>query len=286
LPSVSSPRWRVRGARYSSRRSDGGNSLSETTVLITGGATGIGRAAARAFAAQGSRVSLVDVDEAEGRATAAEVDGLFVRADVSDSTELHEAFGRVKAEVGPIGVVLLNAGILSSDRDIATLTDESYRRVLGVNVDGVVFGIREAVNAMSDAGGGSIVATASMAGLHPFARDPIYTLTKHAVVGLVRALAPPLAEQQITINCICPGLVDTGLASGPGRGRNLPRISPEAVADAMVRVAGAGVTGEAWVFGPDGLPSPHQFPPVPRRRFGRLSKEQREAPLTRKADGT
>ena len=228
---------------------------------------------------------MVDVDETQGQATADEVDGLFVRADVSDSAELREAFGRITAEAGRIGVALLNAGILSSEKDIAMLTDENYRRVLGINVDGVVFGIREAVNAMMD-GGGSIVITASMAGLHPFVLDPIYTLTKHAVVGLVRALAPSLAEREISINCVCPGLVDTGLLGGSGRGRGLPMISPEAVADAVVRVSGAGVTGEAWVFGPDGSPSPHEFPPAPRRRFRRLSKEQREALLTRKADST
>jgi NAD(P)-dependent dehydrogenase (short-subunit alcohol dehydrogenase family) len=263
-----------------------GNSLSQTTVLITGGATGIGAAAARAFAETGATIAVVDVDEAEGRSTAAEVGGLFVRADVSDSAELHEAFARVLADAGRIGVVLLNAGILSTEKDIVALTDATYRKVLGVNVDGVVFGVREAVGVMGATGGGSIVVTASMAGLYPFVLDPIYTLTKHAVVGLVRALAPPLAEQGITINCVCPGLVDTGLLSGEGRARNLPMISAETVADAMVRLAGSGATGEAWVFGPDGSPAAHAFPPPPRRRFRRLTNEQREALLRRKADRT
>jgi NAD(P)-dependent dehydrogenase (short-subunit alcohol dehydrogenase family) len=254
-------------------------------VLITGGATGIGAAAARAFAATGANVAVVDVDEAEGRSTAASVGGVFVRADVSDSSELHEAFAGVLADAGRIGVVLLNAGVLSSQKDIAALTDETYRRVMGVNVNGVVFGVREAVHAMA-AGGGSIVVTASMAGLHPFALDPIYTLTKHAVVGLVRALASPLAEQGIRINCVCPGLVDTGLLGGEGRTRNLPMISAETVADAVVRLAGSGVSGEAWVFAPDGSTTAHDFPPPPRRRFRRLTNEQREALARRKADGT
>ena len=107
------------------------------------------------------------------------------------------------------------------------------------NVDGVVFGLRAVVPAIAARGGGAIVVTASLAGFIPIAFDPIYALTKHGVVGLVRSLAPTLAEQRITVNCVCPGLTDTPLIAG-GRAQleaaGFPLIPPSDIAAAVARV--------------------------------------------------
>ncbi|HEX9235111.1 MAG TPA: SDR family NAD(P)-dependent oxidoreductase, partial [Actinomycetota bacterium] len=137
-----------------------------------------------------------------------------------------------------------------------------YRRFLGVNVDGVVFGVREAIRAM-DGTGGAILVTASLSGVHAWPLDPLYAMSKHAVVGLVRSLAGTLSTRQITLNCLCPPLVDTRMAD-PFRdqfGSALDEmlISPEDVAEAMMRVLGSGQTGEAWFVGRRGDTRPVRF---------------------------
>ena len=131
----------------------------------------------------------------------------------------------VTARFGGIDLAHLNAGVMTGEADITKLTDDIYRRAVGVNVDGVVFGVRALVPALSARGGGAIVATASLAGLIGFSPDPIYCLTKHAVVGLVRSLVPQLAEHQITINAVCPSIVDTPLIDDmprPAGGQRVP----------------------------------------------------------------
>src|SRR5207245_7066492 len=105
----------------------------------------------------------------------------------------------------------MNAGVTTGEAAIDKLTDQQYRRIMGPNVDGVLFGFRACVPAIERRGGGALVATASLAGLIAFPPDPIYTLTKHAVVGLVRSLAPQLEAHGITVNAVCPGIVDTPL---------------------------------------------------------------------------
>src|SRR5881409_1084002 len=151
-------------------------------ALVTGGASGIGLASARRLASEGARVVVLDVNEADGKAAAEEVDGQFVRCDVTDPSDVAEAVRQADEHLGRIDVAHLNAGVVSATNDVETLTDREYRRVMGVNVDGVVFGIREAARAMKP-GGGAIVATASLAGLVAYPTDPLYALTKHAVVG-------------------------------------------------------------------------------------------------------
>src|SRR5437763_5524223 len=159
-------------------------------ALVTGGASGIGLATARRLTTEGARVVVVDFNEDAGKQAAEELDGLFVRCDVTDPADVSEAFRQAEEHLGGIDIAHLNAGVVSRTNQIDELSDEEYRRVVGVNVDGVVFGAREAARSMKRRGGGSIVATASLAGLVAYATDPLYALTKHAVVGLVRGLAP------------------------------------------------------------------------------------------------
>lgn len=243
--------------------------LAGKAALVTGAGSGIGKATAVRLAEEGARVCVVDFDAAAGRAVTAEVGGTFVAADVGDPVQTDAAFAHCIAELGGVDVAFLNAGIAIGLADITELTDAEYRRIMGVNVDGVVFGARAAVRAMRERGG-AIVATASLAGLMEFAPDPIYTLSKHAVVGLVRGLAPNLEPLGITINAVCPGMTDTNImgadAKAAFRAADFPLMAPEQIAAAVVGAATGGRTGRAWVCQPGREPVDFEFRRVPGPR--------------------
>jgi NAD(P)-dependent dehydrogenase (short-subunit alcohol dehydrogenase family) len=170
--------------------------------------------------------------------------------------------------VGAVDFAFLNAGVATGSNDVAELGDAEYRRAVGANVDGVVFGARRMARVMEP--GSAIVATASLAGLVAMPLDPVYTLTKHAVVGFVRAVAPQLAERGITINALCPGFADTPIVEPELRdwvdGQRIPLISPETVAAAALAAARSGETGEAWVVQPGREPVVYGFRGVPGPR--------------------
>ena len=215
------------------------------TALVTGSAGGIGAAIVRKLSSEGFQVKQLDL-----------VDGF----DVSDS----EAW----EHVGSVDLACLNAGVLTGDEDIASVTDDQYRRAVGVNVDGVVFGVRRLARVMPK--GSTIVATASLAGLTPVPDDPIYGLTKHAVVGFVRSVAPKLAEREIRIQAVCPGWADTGLMSTEFKeklgDRGYRLLRPEDVADGVWAAYKSEGTGEAWVVQPGREPLSYEFKGVPGPR--------------------
>jgi NAD(P)-dependent dehydrogenase (short-subunit alcohol dehydrogenase family) len=214
--------------------------LDGKEALVTGGASGIGAATARLLAERGCAVTVADVQDALGEEVAAEIGGTYIHLDVSDPV----AWGAV----GPFDIAHLNAGIVTPSFDVLSVSDADYRRIMGINVDGVVFGVRALGSQMAD--GGAIVATASMAGLIAYGLDPIYNLTKHAVVGFVRGAALQLQPKGITLNCVCPGVVDTPLI-GEGRAvleaAGFPLIPASQVAEAVVDAITGGRTGEAWM---------------------------------------
>ena len=244
--------------------------LAGQVGLVTGGASGIGRATAERFAAEGMRVCVVDRDERGGAAAAAAVDGLFVAADVGDAAQVDGAVARGVVGLGGLGVAYLNAGIAIGHADIAALPDDEYRRIMRVNVDGVVFGARAAVRHMRAAGGGAIVATASLAGLIPFPPDPVYDLTKHAVVGFMRSIAPTLALEGITANCVNPGMTDTAIMTDDAKAMlaaaQFPLMPPSQIADAVVAAVTSGETGRCWVCQPGRAPLRYEFRDVPGPR--------------------
>ena len=244
--------------------------LAGQVGLVTGGASGIGRATAERFAAEGMRVCVVDQDAEGGRSVAEAVDGRFVAADVGDAAQVDAAFARCVDELGGLGVAYLNAGIAIGHGDIADLPDDVYRRIMRVNVDGVVFGARAAVRHMRAFGSGAIVATASLAGLTAMPHDPIYTLTKHAVVGFVRSVAPQLAERGIRVHAVCPGFADTPIVPAELRaeleGQGVALIDPERVAEAVLAAARSPETGQAWVVQPGREPLVYEFRGVPGPR--------------------
>jgi len=214
-------------------------------ALVTGSAGGLGQAMVARLRSEG-----YDVDELD----------LVTGFDVSDPASWEG--------VGPVDLAVLNAGVLTGESDVTALTDEQYRRALGVNVDGVVLGVRRLAQVMQP--GGVIVATASLAGLTEIPEEPIYGLTKFAVVGFVRSVAPQLAEGGLRINALCPAWADTPLvpdeirASIAARGWRL--LTPEEVADGMWAAATSEGTGDAWVVQAGREPLAFRFPGVPGPR--------------------
>ncbi|HXH97247.1 MAG TPA: SDR family oxidoreductase, partial [Gaiellaceae bacterium] len=191
-------------------------------ALVTGGRGGIGSAIVEALAA--AEVAVLDLPE----------------FDVGDP----DAW---RALEGEFDTAFLNAGIGIGFADVAELPDGEYRRILGANLDGVVYGTRElAARLMPN--GGSIVATASLAGLTGMPFDPCYTATKHAVVGWVRAAAPGLAARGIRLNALCPGFTDTPIVEGELRDNPIaPLMEPAFVAAAAIRISQDSETGRAWI---------------------------------------
>jgi NAD(P)-dependent dehydrogenase (short-subunit alcohol dehydrogenase family) len=215
------------------------------TALVTGAASGIGAAIAASLRSRGCDVLALDLE-----------DGF----DVGDP----QAWGRVEA----VELACLNAGVTTGERDIRAVSDAAYRRILGANVDGVVLGVRRLAAVQQP--GSAIVVTASLAGLVAAAADPLYTLTKHAVVGFVRSIAPQLRDRGITINAVAPGFVDTPLIGDDGRARfraaGFPLLRPEEVAAAVLTAAESSESGRVWVVQPGREPVPFRFPNVPGPR--------------------
>ena len=238
-------------------------------ALVTGGASGIGAATCELLAADGARVVVADVDEERGAAVADRVGGLFVRCDVADPDSSAAAVAFAVAEYGGLDLVHLNAGMstgcgVGDDFDLA-----SYRRAVGVNLDGVVLGTHAALPALRARGGGAIVATASMAGLIGMPMDPIYTATKHAVVGLARALGPLLAPEGIRFNAVCPAFAETPIVD-PIRehlvAAGFTLIPAEAVARAVLSLFGGDMAGECWFVQAGREPEAFRFRNVPGPR--------------------
>ena len=261
--------------------------LDGKVAIVTGAASGIGKATAERLAAEGARVGVVDLTDDAGRTVAESVGGVFHRADVGEPDEVDAAFAAVERELGGVDIAFLNAGIAIGHPQIETLPDDLYRLIMRVNVDGVVYGARAAIRAMERRGGGAIVATSSLAGLIPFPPDPVYDLTKHAVVGFIRSIAPSLQPKGITANTVNPGMTDTKIMGEDARRMlreaNFPIMPPSQIADAVFRIVTGGRTGECWVCQPGREPETYRFHDVPGPRTegaqGRVPPGVREGTL-------
>jgi NAD(P)-dependent dehydrogenase (short-subunit alcohol dehydrogenase family) len=215
--------------------------LFPETAVVTGASGGIGGAIVAALEAGGTRVRRLDL-----------VGGF----DVADP----DAWADVEAA----DLVCLNAGVLA--RGDGSVDD--YRRIVGVNVDGVVFGMQALAPRMRE--GSAFVVTASLAGLIPMASDPLYTLTKHAIVGYARSMAEVLEPRGIRVNLVCPGIVRTPMTEPQQDAfdaAGFPLMEPEQIADAVLVAARSEATGQAWVCQPGREPTPFRFPNVPGPRI-------------------
>ena len=190
--------------------------LDGRTAVVTGGASGIGLASARKFAAEGATVVMWDLD-AESLAVALkdiENDGgtaYAVEANVSSKESVADAAARSIELAGPVTVLMNNAGILDDYAPILETDEDLWDRIIGVNLTGVYRVTRALLPAMLEAGGGTIVNTCSIAGLVAGGGGTAYTASKHGVLGLTRQLAFDYGQQGIRVNCICPGAVETGM---------------------------------------------------------------------------
>lgn len=255
--------------------------LAERNAVVTGGASGIGKATAVALAELGAEVVVTDVDEAGGARVAEQVGGSFAMLDVGDP----EAWDRVVSVFGPFDIAFLNAGIATNQglppadgNPLVALTDDAYRRIMSVNLDGVVFGMRAVLPGMIERGSGDIVATASMAGLGPIGMDPVYGLTKHGVVGLVRSVARYFEEApdrpDICVSAICPGFTDTNIVGESIRELihlvGLELMPTDHVAAVVTRALEERVQGAQWVIWPGIEPRVYEWnPPLTEPERGR-----------------
>jgi NAD(P)-dependent dehydrogenase (short-subunit alcohol dehydrogenase family) len=251
-----------------------GQELSGKVAVVTGGASGIGRAVAELFAAEGAKVVIADVADEEGRVVAAGLgDGVaFRRTDVSDPDEVQALVDLAVERFGGLDVMVNNAGISSSFRRFLRDDLRDFDRVMGVNLFGVIIGTQRAGRHMAEHGGGSIINTSSIGGLTGGGPPIAYRTSKAAIVQFSRMVAVDLAEYGIRVNCIAPGHIPTGITSydlGPTIESDQPlqrQGTPGDVAEAVLFLAGdrsAQITG--IVVPVDGgtvagRPVPHSLP--------------------------
>ena len=221
--------------------------INGKTALITGGVSGIGKTTARMLAAKGANLLLVDVNQQLGDETVKMMENVgaraaFVRADVRDEAQMRHAFEQAISRFGRLDIVYNNAGIATAQPGFTRISVEDWKRVLDIDLFGVVLGCYLAFPLMRE-NGGVIVSTASMAGVYPIPGDPVYAAAKAGVIHLTHSLSY-WSKRRIRINCVCPGIVDTPLSRSQAReekaaGRQAPPtralMQPEAIAEVVLK---------------------------------------------------
>jgi len=213
--------------------------LTGRVVAITGAARGIGRATAAALVREGAQVAIGDLDADLARRTAEELGpgATAFALDVTDRASFEQFAGAVEAKLGPIDVLVNNAGIMPLGSFVAE-DDITARRMVDINVHGVLHGMKVVLPRLVARGDGHLVNIASAAGKGPYPGGATYCGTKHFVVGVSDAVRGELRGTGVEISVVMPVVVDTELASGVGTPRGVPKIKPDDVAAAIVEVLG------------------------------------------------
>ncbi len=216
-------------------------------ALVTGAASGIGRASAIAFARERASVVVADVDISGGEETAKQIDAnggrsIFVQTDVSQSTDVEALVQTAIDKYGRLDLAHNNAGILGPRGLTAECTEETFDRVIAINLKGIFLCMRNELRHMAEQGSGAIVNTCSTSGVIASYALPAYTASKHGVAGLTKTAAVEYIRSGIRVNAVCPGFIDTPLTQALGRESVGPKIvmpigrlgTPEEVAEAVI----------------------------------------------------
>jgi NADP-dependent 3-hydroxy acid dehydrogenase YdfG len=216
-------------------------SLAGKIVAITGGARGIGRATASALIAQGARVAIGDIDAPLAAQTAQELGSgtLGTVLDVTDRASFDAFLREVETQLGPLDVLINNAGIMPIGQFVSE-TDVTAARMVDINLHGVIFGSKLALERFLPRGRGHLVNIASVAGKGGFPGGATYCATKHAVVGLSEAIRAEVRQTDIDVSIVMPVVVNTELGSGLQKSRGVKVVEPEDVADAIVEALQTG----------------------------------------------
>jgi NAD(P)-dependent dehydrogenase (short-subunit alcohol dehydrogenase family) len=242
--------------------------LIDKVALVTGGGSGIGKAAALEFAKKGAKIALADINVEGGEQTAHQLveaggEAIFIKADISKSEEVRSLIKKVVSVYGSLDCAVNNAGIEGKMSSLAACTEEDWDRVIDINLKGVWLCMKYEIPYMREQGGGSIVNMASIAGLRSgLQRFSTYTASKHGVVGLTKAAAVEYAKAGIRINAICPGFIQTPMIEGNSQqNAQLEKVvkevvpagrfgTPEEIAEAVIwlsSTAASFVNGHALV---------------------------------------
>jgi len=211
-------------------------SLTGKVAVVTGGGRGIGKALSRSLAREGVRVAIADLDGAAAEQAASEIGGgaIGLALDVTDRPAFTAALDEIETRLGPIDVLVNNAGIMQVGHTIWEEDDATTQRMIDINVNGVMHGVKEIVPRFLARGRGHVVNVASTAGKGGFPGGGTYCGTKHYVVGLTEALRAELRGTGVEVSCVMPVVVNTELASGLTETRGVKTVQPDDVAGEIV----------------------------------------------------